>query len=160
MFPADGKYKDVLKAYKKLFNKINLWNVQELGIRTKDKLIVQTSFSFLISTKTPFKETFNFDRINCCCCFRRNLRIFDFFISSFIITRLFSNFFSTFHSSLFISFITFTYFCSCCQYSIHSFFGLWRIAKALISTLNTLFWLFLLGFPMHNTVFFPKSLYF
>ena len=46
MFPADGKYKDVLKAYKKLFNKINLWNVQELGIRTKDKLIVQASFSF------------------------------------------------------------------------------------------------------------------
>ena len=96
MFPADGKCKDVLKAYKKLFNKINLRNVQELGIRTKDKLIVQTSFLFLISTKTPFKETFNFDRINCCCCFRRNLRIFDFFISSFIITRLFSNFFPLF----------------------------------------------------------------
>ena len=124
MFPADGKYKDVLKAYKKLFNKINLWNVQELGIRTKDKLIVQTSFSFLISTKTPFKETFNFDRINYCCCCRRNLRIFDSFISSFIITRLFSNFFSTFHSSLFISFITFTYFCSCCWCSIHCLFGL------------------------------------
>ena len=56
MFPADGKYKDVLKAYKKLFNKINLWNVQELGIRTKDKLIVQTSFSFLISTKRHLKK--------------------------------------------------------------------------------------------------------